>query len=515
MTNQDLHQEALAALERGRPQAALGHWRQLLLCDRPAVRAHLQAAAATLAVDPLAPWRRQALALLEGLLTAEPGEAEVSALGALLRGWGELCCAEAPGRALQHWERAWSCGPDPALAPQLAGLYRRLGFLEGASLLDPGGVPAAAALEPWPTSPCAAQACSPCQQQPAPADPPLQLWQLPNGRCWVQRHTNPWGHSHGLAVQAADSAFVQELCRRYPWPWPGCPQHQDHRHEALKQLAWLAAPGATGPSLPPAQPHSGPVLAVAELSGELYFHWQLELLPRLGRCWPELQRQWPGLRLWHNGGTGPWVAESMARLGIPAQRLICAQQVPHLQAEMLLVPSFASAFGSPAGANLAWLEQFWAVEPARGHPMAAAPGYPVDLPLLLPRPATARRALLGLPAGGGPGLLSLPLGPVAAQLETVARAQRIVAPHGAALANLIAAPPGAMVLELVNPAYQPPYFAGLLQRRQLQHRCLPAAATPWPLQELLYEGPLAFPIDLRPGCSPAADALAHWCAAHA
>jgi hypothetical protein len=507
-------------LEQARPQAALGHWRQLLLQDRAAVRAHVQAAAATLAVDPLAPLRRQALGLIGALLAGDPGEAEVVALGALLRRWGELCYAEAPGRALQHWERAWGCGRDPQLALQLAGLYRRLGFGEGASWLeDAGGAarPAAAAgpvtLEPWPSSPCAAQACSPCQQKPAPDDPPLQLWQVPGGRCWVQRHTNPWGHSHGLAVQTAEGNFLPELCRRYPWPWPTCSHLQTHRDEALRQLGWLAAVPAAAGGLPPQVHHAGPVLAIAELSGELYFHWQLELLPRLGRCWPELQRQWPGLRLWHNGGTGPWVAESLERLGIPPERRICAQQVPHLQAELLLVPSFASAFGSPAGANLAWLEQFWAV--GSTGPLAPARGGATDPPLLLPRPATPRRALLGLDAAFLPGVASLPLGPVADQLLAVAHAQRIVAPHGAALANLIAAQPSTAVLELVNPAYQPPYFAGLMQRRQLAHQVLPAAATPWPLQELLYEGPLAFPIDLRPGGSPAAEAIAQWCAAHA
>ena len=78
------------------------------------------------------------------------------------------------------------------------------------------------------------------------------------------------------------------------------------------------------------------------------------------------------------------------------------------------------------------------------------------------------------------------------------------------MANLIAAHPGTEILELVNPAYQPGYFNDLIKHRQLRHRRLEAAATPLPLQELLYEGPLSFPIDLRPGASPAAEALASW-----
>jgi capsular polysaccharide biosynthesis protein len=101
-------------------------------------------------------------------------------------------------------------------------------------------------------------------------------------------------------------------------------------------------------------------------------------------------------------------------------------------------------------------------------------------------------------------------GSVCEQLAEMARASTVIAPHGAAMANLIAAAPGTEVLELVNPAYQPSYFDGLIQRRQLRHRRLEAATTPLPLQEWLYEGPLSFPIDLRPGASAAAEALASW-----
>ena len=486
MNPQADHQEALTQLDRGQPLAALRIWRQLLLQDSGAVAAHQRAAEQTLSHDPLAPQRRRALALIARLQAAEPGEPERTALGGLLRSWGELCCPEAPGRALQHWERAWSCGADPSLARQLAGLYRRLGLLQGAALLEAGSpaCPNPEPLAPWPQSPCAAQGCLPCQQASAPVDPPLQVWELPAGRCWLQRHSNPWRHSHGLAVQMATGAFVEPLCRRYPWPWPACEYLAQHRSQALQDLAWQQG------QLPAPHHQGGAVLAVAELSGELFFHWSLEVLPRLGRCWHQLLRTWPDLKLWHNGGAAPWVGEALTRLGIGPERVIDAQRWPHLRADLLLVPGFLSAFGCPSQQNLAWLERFW-----------ASPDQPRRSPLLLARPRALRRAVLGLPAGLEPW----PPG-------SVATADGILAPHGAAMANLIAARSGTSLLELVNPSYQPPYFDPLIQRRGLQHRRLHGATTPWPLQELLYEGPLAFPIDLRPGCSPAAEALQPWLA---
>ena len=79
------------------------------------------------------------------------------------------------------------------------------------------------------------------------------------------------------------------------------------------------------------------------------------------------------------------------------------------------------------------------------------------------------------------------------------------------MANLLAARSGTEVLELVNPAYQPSYFTDLIAQRQVHHQRIEAAPTPWPLQEWLYEGPLCFPIDLRPGASPAAELLASLC----
>lgn len=492
------HQEALAQLDRGQPLKALRLWRQLLLRDPEAVAAHQQAAEHTLHQDPLALPRRQALALIARLQAAEPGEPEQVALGQLLRSWGDLCCSEAPDRALQHWERAWACGNDLPLARQLAGLYRRLGLVQGAAVLEGRSPPPPAGpghhgepLQPWPQSPCAAQGCLPCQQAPAPADPPLQVWELPGGRCWLQRHSNPWHYSHGLAVQTAAGAYVEPLCRRYPWPWPACRHWALHRPQALADLAWRET------QLSPAHHHSGPVLAVAELSGEQFFHWSLELLPRIGRCWPELRRTWPTLKLWHNGGHSPWVGEALARMHIDPADVIDAQRWPHLRADLLLVPGFLSEFGCPSQANLTWLDQFW-----------ATPAAPAKGPLLLARPGALRRPVLGLPHHVSPW----PLGNVQQQWQAVAAADAILAPHGAAMATLLAAQPGTPLLELVNPAYQPPYFAPVIQHRALRHRRLQAATTPWPLQELLYEGPLAFPIDLRPGCSPAAEALQPWLA---
>ena len=130
-----VHHQALSDLEAGRPLEALKAWRHLLLRDISCVKAHLDAATATLDLDVIAPIRGKAIALTNNLLDQTPGESEINQLGQLLRAWGTLALPEVPSRALQHLERAWSCGHDAKLDQQLASLHARLGYGSGAHWL--------------------------------------------------------------------------------------------------------------------------------------------------------------------------------------------------------------------------------------------------------------------------------------------------------------------------------------------------------------------------------------------
>ena len=477
-------------LERGRPLSALRHWRDELQVNAAVIAPQIEAATAGLSHDPLAGLRRQALSLLEALAHGEPGEAEVNQLGGLLRGWGELCLSHAPTHAQAQFERAWACGEDTGLAQELANLYARQGMAAGAhALASPE-----AQLPPWPQLNCAGLHCSTCQQaiaaDPLPAEAPLQIHDLRGGRIWIERNAS-FHETHGLAVAEASGALIPDLCRRYPWEWSSCNQMAQRRQQCLAQLAHQ-----------PPQPLlrvQGAVLAVADLSAELYYHGQLELLPRLGRAWQQLAPQFPGLQLWHNGGQAPWLQQALTRMGVPPERLLCAQHHPQLQADQLLVPSFSSQFGQPGAASLAWLRTFWneAVEEMpqqRGTPPRA---------LLLARPPGQRRPLLQHNTWWkqlqAQGFQTLPEAPVARQLQALQQCEQVVAVHGGAMANLLLAPVGAELLELANPAYAPPYFASLIASGGLRHQRQTGAATPQVLQDLLYAGPLEWPVDLPPG----------------
>ncbi|MBV2350366.1 glycosyltransferase family 61 protein [Synechococcus sp. HK05] len=241
-----------------------------------------------------------------------------------------------------------------------------------------------------------------------------------------------------------------------------------------------------------------PVLAVADLSAELYYHAQLELMPRLGRAWQQLSAHYPGLRLWHNGGSAPWISEALSHLGIPAERLLCAHRHPHLQASLLLVPSYSSSFGRPGVCSLRWLRGFWGAITER-LPKPDTSG----LGVFLSRSPAQRRPLLQhqrwLLATRKLGLYQPSLGcSVAQQLRALQRTERVVMAHGGAMANLLLMRPKSEVIELMNPGYQPPYSTSLLVSANQRHRRCLGAVTPQILQDLLYAGPLEWPLDLEP-----------------
>jgi hypothetical protein len=496
----------------------LERWHRQLRDGDSRLAQHLAAAEAALPADPIAPLRRQALALLRRLSQSPPSPDDRTDLALLLRGWGDLAVVAFPGLARHHYETAWSClglttasltansptanslgSPSDdrlALRPRLANLAGRRGWSSGATCLaEP-----AADLPPWFETPCYGLGCGDCQEllQQRPADCPqqqqLELCEVEHGRIWIECH-NPWRETYGVAATTAAGELLAEFCRCYPWGWPGCRHAAAVQELAVQQLAWHL------PRQGQAQPLAGPVLAVADLSAELYYHFQLELLPRLGLAWRQLSAQEPQLRLWHNGGDSPRVQEALGRLGIPPERVLHARSLPHIQAERLWLANWPCPFGAPGPWVVEWLRELYGVTP---------PNRPQgDQVLWLPRGGAHRRPLLQerawidrlAAALAQRGLTLVPAqtgGEVAGQLRQVSGARAVLAPHGGAMVNLVAGTAGARVLELVNPAYAPPYFATLGAAAGLRRWGWAGRPTAEPLSRLLYSGPLELPIDLGP-----------------
>lgn len=480
--------EAWLLLERGRPLEALRHWRGQLLAEPERIALHLEAAAAGLDSDPLAEVRLQALQLLHQLQAGEPGATEQALLGQLLVSWGELSLSHAPAHAQQRFEAAWACGQDLALAQQLADLYARQGMSTGA--LAMGCLPRDD-LAPWPEPSCAGLHCQPCQRawrdQSTEDASEFRIQLLQAGRCWIERHPI-FKETFGVGVADADGQLKSNLCRRYPWHWPQCQQQKENLANSLKQLHHHAPANH--------KRFKKPLLAVADLSAELYYHAQIDLLPRIGRAWKQLIHTWPQLHLWHNGGSNPWLHEAFSQLGIPPERQIDAHLHPHITAELLLVPEWNNPFGCCNASTMDWLRTFWLQQPNR-----TASEQSNSAPVFLPRPLHQRRPLLQneqwsehLHQRGWQTLR--PGQAIVRQLQQINKADAVLGTHGGAMTNLFAGKQNADLTELVNPAYSPPYFISMVRERNMRHRSHQGNKTPAILQDLLYAGPLEWPIDL-------------------
>lgn len=382
---------------------------------------------------------------------------------------------------------AESCrGPD--CSPCALGHLERLGWRRRA-LAPPGAGASDGWLQEW---------LPPAAWRGSWQAAPFELQELEHGRIWLRSpDSNPWGTTHGLAVADGEGQPRPLLSRRYPQPWPACPT-PPHRCE----------PAPAGPPLTVA----GTVLAVADLSAEIHYHWLLDSLPRLGLAarrggggdggggdggWPQ---HW---HLWHNGGASERVRRSLVDdLGIPPERLIDAHLHPHLKAERLLIPPPLHPLGWPSRRARAWLRRHY-LRPEQRGPRRQGRGRR----LWLVRGASARRPVFGEAEllahleQQGLGLEPLVLEglPLADQAAQIAEAELLVLAHGAALAGLAFARPGTAVLELHQPRYGPPYGHALAGAGALRLvRCVQPATPPDLYSQLLFEAPICEPIVLDP-----------------
>ncbi len=175
-----------------------------------------------------------------------------------------------------------------------------------------------------------------------------------------------------------------------------------------------------------------------------YYHFLMDVLTRVG-----VLEQCPGVELpsrWYVPARSRFQRELLDLFGIPESARVDAAEHPHVEADCLVVPSLpAMSEKNPP----------WAVDFLRRRllPAVDVSGPPRRIyvtrgPSANNRTVVNEAAVLELLTAEGfeavdPAQLS-----VAEQIRTFATASIVVAPHGAALANLIFASPDSSVIEL-------------------------------------------------------------------
>jgi len=190
----------------------------------------------------------------------------------------------------------------------------------------------------------------------------------------------------------------------------------------------------------------GTALLLGAANSDNYYHWLFDSLPR----WKILQaagwRDYDFVLL--HSQPRPFQEETLDWLGVPAaKRLRCSKNFVH-QFDRLAVPAMPFPLEEVPPWVCAWLRSL-VPAPKSGPEKIYLSRHGVGARQLVNEAelaaALAARGFVSVQ----PGTLS-----VAEQARRLGAARCVVAPHGAALSNLVFAPPGALLLELFHPRHK-------------------------------------------------------------
>jgi tetratricopeptide (TPR) repeat protein/capsular polysaccharide biosynthesis protein len=309
---------------------------------------------------------------------------------------------------------------------------------------------------------------------------PTFVAKVPGGRAWIMPKKSYWMLCHAIAIITPDNYLLADISRDYPGQLPGCDKHDPSQHLAFSQEEW-----------PPLEKIDGKAAILSVLSGNVYFHWMVDLLPRI-----EILRR-GGIRLdqidWFvvNNYQSRFQKETLTALGIPPEKILASDRHPHIQAEELIVPSF--------GSHLGWLQP-WGLKFLREvfltPKVLSKKGFPERI--YISREKAKYRRVLN--EGEVQEILSqygfVTVSPESMSLEEqiamFAAAKIIIAPHGSGLTNIIFCQAGTKVIELIAPHYLRYYYWGISKQLGLEHYFLSGEAfSCYPLRQLMYSSPLA------------------------
>jgi tetratricopeptide (TPR) repeat protein/capsular polysaccharide biosynthesis protein len=327
---------------------------------------------------------------------------------------------------------------------------------------------------------------------PSPHSPssalPTFAAKVPGGRAWIMPKKSYWMLCHAIAIITPDNYLLADISRDYPGQLPGCDKHEPSQHLAFSQEEW-----------PPLEKIDGKAAILSVLSGNVYFHWMVDLLPRI-----EILRR-AGISLdeidWFvvNNYQSQFQKETLTALGIPPEKILASDRHPHIQAEELIVPSFGSHLGWLQPWGLKFLRDVF-LTPKVLSKLPSKPSSKGGFPerIYISREKAKYRRVLN--EGEVQEILGqhgfVTVSPESMSLEEqiamFAAAKIIIAPHGSGLTNIIFCQPGTKVIELISPHYLRYYYWGISQQLGLEHYYLPGEAfSCYPLRQLMYSSPLA------------------------
>lgn len=322
---------------------------------------------------------------------------------------------------------------------------------------------------------------------------------IPKGRVWVAPQKNTWSVCNEIAVFSPDDFLLGDLSRCYPWHLPGCGRHNAANHTVFQRQT----------PLPSVEELSGRVVVLSGLSGHIYYHWLYDVLPRLKVLYDSLQSEGRSLKdidyFVVNSVEKSFQHETLQRLGIPMDKVIESDRMPHIRAEQLIVPNFAGPLDWVPPSSMDFLRQAFLRNPRKRPKKVSDIVASFGKRIYINRQKAKYRqvfnetAVINLLSNFGfvsvaPETLS-----VMEQAELFSNAEAVVAPHGSGLANLVFCSPNTTVIEFFSPYYLRTDYWMISQYLQLRHYYLLGESFPFhPLRQLMYPSGLTedFSVDL-------------------
>jgi tetratricopeptide (TPR) repeat protein len=302
---------------------------------------------------------------------------------------------------------------------------------------------------------------------------------IPQGRAWVAPQTSWWNVCNAIAILNSDNELIPELSQFYPTPLPGCQNYDWSQHQVFGL-----------DDLPPLKVIKGRVAVLSGLSGNVYFHWMVDILPRI-KILEDNNIDFntiDGFLI--NSTKQRFQRETLEKMGIPRDKIIESDQVSYLQASSLIVPSYPASVGWVVPSTIKFLRNLFLTDIS-----PEIKSYPKRI--YISRNQARYRRLLNEPE-----ILEYlnQLGFVSIELETLtvqeqadlfSQAEVIIAPHGAGLTNLVFCQRNTVVVELVSPHYIRPYYWLISQQLGLKHYSIQGEALGCSfLRQLMYPNPL-------------------------
>ncbi|MEG5220458.1 tetratricopeptide repeat protein, partial [Microcoleus sp. ARI1-A5] len=302
---------------------------------------------------------------------------------------------------------------------------------------------------------------------------------IPEGRAWIVPQKNSWMICNAIAIITPDNYLLADVSREYPGSLPGCLRHEANKHRVFNLE-----------ELPTLERIDGTVAVLSGLSGNVYFHWMVDILPRL-----DILRQ-SKVDLdkidWFlvNSIAQPFQRETLSLLGISTSKIIESDRHPHIQAKQLIVPSFSGSIG--------WLQPI-ALKFLRQEFLKQIPSLSSSYPerIYISRAKSRYRRVINeeevmdyLAKFGFQTFVTESLS-VVEQIALFYHAKIIVAPHGSGLTNIIFGQNGTKIIELLSPHYLRPYYCIISPLLGLEHYYLIGEVFAcYPIRELMYQNPL-------------------------